>query len=214
MAFPWQDDYEIKDIYDAVGGGIQLARAFTGRKKSKSAKRARKTAKRAAKLARAAADPTSPTFRNLAGQYDAENRRALIQGIDRIMRENARTKARGGIGFGINPERRDESRTQALARAFMKSREGARREARDTLLAASHGLTGSAGALPVAADEARSAQNFELLSSGVTGGAAFARKLQELFTGAQDRETSYSNYPSQPKYGYQRGPYGRQAGPV
>ena len=203
MAFPWQ---KAKDIGDIVGGGFQLARAFGGRKASKSAKRARKTARQARRLAAAAADPTSPTFRNLAAQYDQENRRALIQGIDRIMRENARARARGDVGFGVNPERRDESRTQALARAFMQSREQARREARNTLLAASQGLTGTASALPVAADEERAGQNFDLLTTGISSAVPYAQKIAELFR----QRDGFTTFPTST----QRNRYGRLSGSV
>lgn len=176
MAFEW-----LSDTADIVGGGAQIARAFQGRRESGASKEARRAAKKAAKYSAAAADPTSTPFRNLAGQYDTENRRSMVEAINRIMKENAREKARGGVGFGINPERRDESRYKALARSFMESRESARREARNTLLGASQGLTGSARAQPVVPGEYRQAANFDRTTTGITGGVALADVMARIF---------------------------------
>jgi hypothetical protein len=192
MAFDW-----ISDVADIAGSGAQIARAFGGRKESKASKESRRSAKQARAYAQAAADPTSAPFRNLAGQYDRENRQALIQAIDRIMRDNAREKARGGVGFGINPERRDESRYKALARQFMDSREASRREARDTLLAAGGGITQSAQALPVAAGEQRAEGNFDRTGTGVAASVDLAKILAELFQGQPSgRSVSSTTFPS------------------
>lgn len=174
MAFEW-----LSDTADIAGGGAQIYRAFAGRGESKASKQARKAAKRAGRYATAAADPTSVPFRNLAGQYDTENRRALVQAVNRIMKENARERARGGVGFGVNPERRDESRYKALARSFMESRENARREARNTLLGAAQGLTGSARAQPTLPSEYRQERNFDRTTTGISGAVSVADLLAQ-----------------------------------
>jgi len=208
MAFEW-----LSDTADVVGGGAQIARAFKGRGESKASKQARKAAKRAGRYATAAADPTSEPFRNLAGQYDTENRRALVQAVNRIMKENARERARGGVGFGINPERRDESRYKALARSFMESRENARREARNTLLGASQGLTGSARAQPVLPSEYRQERNFDRTTTGISGavgaGQTIGKMLEELF--GNKRQVSSTTFPAGATYGVSTGGRGSMA---
>lgn len=177
MAFDW-----VKAA-DLATSGLELAQAFGGRGESRESKSARKSAKQARKLAAAAADPTSARFQNLSGLYDEENRRDLVSAIDRIMRVSARARARGDTQFGVNPERRDESRYRALAQAFMNSKEAARREARDTLLAASRGITGSAGAIPVGAGERRAGENFDLRTTGLTSVVPFAENLAKFIGG-------------------------------
>lgn len=197
MSFNW-----LSDTADIVGGGVQIARAFEGRKQSKASKDARRAARKAGKYAEYAADPTSVPFRNLAGQYDTENRRSLVEAVNRIMKENAREKARGGVGFGINPERRDESRYKALARSFMESRESARREARNTLLGASQGLTGSARAQPVPTGEYRQAANFDRTTTGVSGATSVAQIIAKMM---QDRPVSSTTFPAGATYGTSTG---------
>ncbi len=166
---------------DLASSGLELAQMFGGRAESGESKSARRSAKEARRLASAAADPTSERFQNLSGLYDEENRRDLISAIDRIMRVSARARARGDTGFAVNPERRDESRYRALATAFMESKEASRREARDTLLASSRGITQSAGALPIGTGEARAGENFDLTQGALTSVVPFAQKLSGLF---------------------------------
>lgn len=192
MSFQW-----LSDTADIAGGAAQIARAFKGRKESKASKDARKAAKQSGRLAGYAADPTSQPFRNLAGTYDRENRASLIQAVNRIMKENARDKARGGVGFGINPERRDESRYKALARSFMDSREASRREARDTLLAGSQGLAGAARAQPVPTSEGRQAANFDRTTTGISGAVSLADIIAKMF-GQQGggRQVSSTTFPT------------------
>lgn len=188
MAFEWTK------AADLAASGAQLAQAFGGRGESGESKSARKSAKQARKLAAAAADPTSKRFQNLSGLYDEENRQDLIAAIDRVMRVSARARARGDTQFGINPERRDESRYRALAQAFLDSKQAARREARDTLLAASQGITGSAGALPVGTGESRAGENFDLRTTGLTSVVPFAQQLAGLFEGGGSAAQPSGNY--------------------
>lgn len=89
---------------------------------------------RADRYAQAAGDSEDPFFKDLQADRTEQNRRASMDAVLRIMRMNARDRARGGAGFGINPERRDESRAAALAEAFQNAKLKSRLEARDTLL--------------------------------------------------------------------------------
>src|SRR3990167_8637091 len=53
--------------------------------------------------------------------------------IRETMVQDRRGRARGESGFLVNPERRDESRMQALARAFMEARAKSQDMARQSL---------------------------------------------------------------------------------
>ncbi len=88
---------------------------------------------RARQYSEAAADPDSTFFKNQASLYDELNRKDLVGAINKIMLQNRRSKARGGSGFGVNPERRDESRYRALITGFQDAKIKSRLQARDTL---------------------------------------------------------------------------------
>jgi len=81
----------------------------------------------------ASVDPNSPQFKNLAALFAERSKSDAIKNIQMMMNQNAREKARGGSGFIVNPERRDESRTAALNEAFMKARADAQMQAHAAL---------------------------------------------------------------------------------
>ena len=136
----------LSDIAGLVTAGAGLAKAFGGRKTPKGVAEQTDTARQAALFAAASANPDSPTFRKLAALFAEQNRRANIQGIENIFKQHRRSLARGGPGFFVNPERRDEAIAQALSRNFQISGEQARLEARKALLGAAEGSTGAARA--------------------------------------------------------------------
>lgn len=136
----------LSDIAGLVTAGAGLAKAFGGRKTPRGVAEQTDTARQAALFASAAADPESPTFRKLAALFAEQNRRTSIQAIQGLFKTSRRAKARGDVGFGINPERRDEAIAQALSRNFQLGAERARFEARDTLTGAARATTGAAGA--------------------------------------------------------------------
>ena len=86
----------------------------------------------------ASADPTHPFAKNLAALLEGEQRRDMVTALKRIMIANRRASARGDVGFGVNPERRDEARSQALLKAFSEAKDRAR-------LMASQQLSATAG---------------------------------------------------------------------
>lgn len=140
--------------------------------------------------ARDAANPESANFRNLAALTEAQDRGAAVENINRIMSENARARARGSVGFGINPERRDETRAKALTDAFRSARERARLVARDTLLAASQGAANAAGAYAPSAgilgqygqfNTERRAGQQEAIGSAIEGLGPLTETLGQIF---------------------------------
>ena len=81
----------------------------------------------------ASVDPNSPQFKNLAALFEERNRANAIKNIQQIMTQNARGRARGDRGYIVNPERRDEFRSNALNEAFMNAGQNARLEAMGAL---------------------------------------------------------------------------------
>lgn len=94
--------------------------------------------------AAAAANPNDPRFQNLAALFEEKTRRDTISAIRDIIRLNNRAMARGLPGIGINPERRDEAISSAIATQNELAKEQARLSARDYLLAASQGQANAA----------------------------------------------------------------------
>lgn len=87
----------------------------------------------------AAANPDDPMFQNLASLFQEKIRRDTLSSIKEIIRQNNRAQARGAVGLGINPDRRDEAISSAIATQNELAKEQARLSARDYLLAASQG---------------------------------------------------------------------------
>lgn len=187
--------YEVKDVVDAGTAGYQIYRALKGRKGSKQLKGSTDAAKRAAKLAEKAGDPTSARFKNLESLFNERHRRELVQAIDKVMRVASRAKARGGAGFAINPERRDESRYKALATAFMEAKDRSRIDARNTLLGQSQALQGAAKSYPVGYGEQRDQGNYDLESGANSAIGPFARGVRDVFQNRQPKEDITWNGP-------------------
>lgn len=94
-------------------------------------------AQRANIFSKAAVDPNHPFAKNLSLLLREQQRREAVEQIQRMLMVNRRALARGDPGIGISPERADESRYHALARAFQLAGESSRQLASDRLLAAS-----------------------------------------------------------------------------
>ena len=94
----------------------------------------------------AAVDPESPHFKNLAALEEASRRRDIIKTINEIMLSNRRSRASGRVGFGINPERRDEVRAATIVEQFLRAGIGSRDVASQRLSQASQRAAGAAAA--------------------------------------------------------------------
>ena len=130
----------------AIANIIRLGRKPDINKDIPSMQSALNAAEAARVYADASVNPESPHFKNLAALEESSIRRDLITAINEIMKSNARAKASGRVGFGVNPERRDEARSGAIARAFAQAGEQSRRIASDKLAGASSRSAGAAGA--------------------------------------------------------------------
>ena len=93
-------------------------------------------------FATASVTPDDPMFRNLSGLLEEKSKRDLAHSLNELMKASRRERSRG-YGPLINPERRDEARSQAISRGFVDAGISARDEARRGLLGAS-GAVGAA----------------------------------------------------------------------
>ena len=157
-------------FFDAIGGIIELGSAVFEGVESRAAhsagqsitreglevlaradpERAVALAEESAELGRLIANPASPKYRALAGLYESFNRRAAIDAIEDILKANRRDVSRGGPGFYVQPERRDESRSRALLYNFMLGRERANLQAQNALAASSGAVGNAAGRVTTA----------------------------------------------------------------
>src|SRR3990167_3688824 len=87
----------------------------------------------AREYAQASVNPQHPFFKNLSALMAEKLQEQAAKTIRETMIQDRRGKARGESGFLINPERRDESRMQALARSFMEARARSQDMARQSL---------------------------------------------------------------------------------
>ena len=174
--------FSLGDVGAIAGGVGGLIGAFGGAGRSGAEKDASKAADTAIEFAKAAADPTSARFKNLAALFEEIDRRRSVEAIQRSMRESQRARARGDVGFAVNPERRDESRYKALANAFMRAKEQSRLEARDTLMGASRAATGAAGAYPVATGYAGEQADFDRRMIGSSSLPSAGSSIQKALT--------------------------------
>ena len=174
--------FSLGDVGAIAGGVGGLIGAFGGAGRSGAEKDASRAADAALDFAYAAADPESARFKNLAALFEEIDRRRSVETIQRTMRESQRARARGDVGFAINPERRDESRYRALANAFMRAKEQSRLEARDTLMSAARAATGAAGAYPVATGYAGEQADYARRMRGFSALPSLGRSVQSALT--------------------------------
>ena len=163
--------------------GAGLVGAFRGREEPAVSREQAGIARQAAEFANLSVSPDDPRFRNLQALFAERNRRANIQAIQALFKTSRRAKARGDVGFGINPERRDESIAQALSRNFQLGAERARDETRKAFLGASEAGTGASRAFSVpsflaAENERLNAKN---LAGGIESSSDILRSLGNLF---------------------------------
>lgn len=166
-----------------ITAGAGLVGAFRGRREPAVSREQAGIARQAAEFARLSVSPNDPRFRNLLALFEERNRRANIQAIRGLFMTDRRAKARGDVGFGINPERRDEAIAQALSRNFQLGAERARGETREAFLGAAEAGTGAARGLSVpsflaAQYEGLRAKN---LAGGIEAGGDVLRGLGDLF---------------------------------
>lgn len=89
----------------------------------------------------ASVNPEHPFFKNLSALTAEKLQEQAAKTIRELMIQDRRGRARGESGSLINPERRDESRMQALARAFMDARAKSQEMARASLENAAQGFS-------------------------------------------------------------------------
>lgn len=163
--------------------GAGLVGAFRGRREPAVSREQADISRQAAEFAQLSVSPNDPRFRNLLALFEEQNRRANIQAIQGLFKTSRRAKARGDVGFGINPERRDEAIAQALSRNFQLGAERARGETREAFLGASQAGAGAARGLSVPSFLAAryEALNTKNLATGIEAGGDVLRGLEDLF---------------------------------
>lgn len=149
----------LSDVGGLVSAGVGIYDAFSGGDgdAEDALKEQQRSLEQARGLADAIADPTSKRFQNLVSQEREAANQAFIQGIDRMLVEHARQKAKGGPGILLS-DRRDEALASAVGRQRELGDIEARKAARDTLAQAAQatGIGLSAGPATV-----QLAQNIE-----------------------------------------------------
>lgn len=188
--------YDEPDFYDSPGGGlsfddgggsfwddifstrnVDFARAITGIirnfggvGKSSTMSAMEQRLAEAAVYSRAAGDPTSERFKGLHGQLTDLSRRNLVAGINEIMKANNRARARGALGVGINPERRDEALSSAILRGFQGAGDRAFGQTIQSLMASAQGMRGAAPTWPTIEGQMDfDADNFAMTNQGLEG---------------------------------------------
>ena len=149
-------------------------------------------AEQARSFAAAAADPSSPQFQALAGLNEQQRREELVGGIRRILQFNQRALARGGRGFFVSPERRDEAVSAALTRNFERARVEANINARNYLLNAAQAAGAVAGQFGQIAqteqglidrERLRRTSRYDALGTGISALGAQIGDLAKVFGG-------------------------------
>ncbi len=95
----------------------------------------------------ALANPESKHFRNLAGIFRDDNFRQALRGIAEQERLHQRALARGAARGLFNPERRDESKSKAVAQMLMRAGVVGNQQAVDSLSRAANANAAAAGSL-------------------------------------------------------------------
>ena len=141
----------LKDVGDLVTGVSGIAGLFGDKDEPRASQAGEDALNEAIRLAKASADPNSKAFRNLVALEDEALRSAAVRQIPDYLKQAQGSRARGGFGGFVNPERRDETVMKALARSFQDAQDVARGNARATLQNAAGVLTGAgAGMQPIA----------------------------------------------------------------
>ena len=166
----------------------------------------------------AAMNPESPYFKNVAAIEEEKNRENLIAAIRQMVVANNRAAARGTYGVGINPERADEARFQAISRGFQKAQQMAREQAREILMQAAgaqrdlaSGYAGPTGVFGSYADanSQRRSDALGAIMKGIEGlGGIFGKKTEpqdsgqkSLLRGGGGDLSKYMSYQS-PNFDY------------
>lgn len=139
--------FDFGDVIDFGARAFGLFKLSQDRELPPAAREAEAAARAAREYADAALNPDSPQFKNLHALEEARVKRDLVASIEEIMRANRRAAATGRVGFSVNPERRDEFRSQAVARGFAEAGGRASKITADKLNAASQMAARGAAAL-------------------------------------------------------------------
>lgn len=164
MALDFLDDIIDGGLGDVVKIGASLYDLFRGH--------GSQSADQMSALLGASVNPNDPKFKNLAALFEQRAKQDALTGIQKAINQNARSKARGGVGFGINPERRDEAKYGAIAEAFMKAAQQGQQQAYTALSGAAGGYAPLVGY-----DTGRD----DLLSQQIGAGAEGIAELINLF---------------------------------
>lgn len=151
-------------------------------------------------FAKWAAMPNSQAFKNLEGLEREKIQAGFISSLRDIMRMNAVERARGGAGFGINPERRDEARYRAQLEANEAAKSNARTTARQYLLTAAQGQAAAAQGYGPAAGILGDASMFNF-KTGIEQQDATIRALEGLPQALQDFVNIFQGQPSRGGFG-------------
>ncbi len=210
MAFPWQTGMASAQAYNApqapapassfnfgsiigdLGGIIAQSRGRRDINQEIPILQSMIDAAEASRVyAQAAADPSSKFFVNLAGMEEERLRRDFMSNLRQILVSHRRARARGAPGFGINPERRDESRYRAIITFFEEAKDKARQLARQMLLQASQASAGAAGSFGPAVNAFGTYGGYEANRQAGLGeaigslGAKLGPQIGEMFTPSQ-----------------------------
>ena len=169
-------------IYDAFSGGDDRSEDLLKEQESNLAF--------SRNVAQALANPNSKMFQNLVAQEEDAARTAFAEGIDRLLVEHARAKARGGPGV-LMSDRRDEALAQAVGRQRETGTQAAREAARNALTQAASasgiGLTAGTPTIQVAqqveqAGRDRRAGGWDLITEGLKAGEGILGKALKGFS--------------------------------
>lgn len=138
---------DIADLGGAAANVVNMSRRPNPMRDIPTLQNAINASEAARTYANAAVNPASAHFKNLQMLEEARVKRDLVAGIEEVMRANRRARATGRVGVNINPERRDESISRAIAEQFAQAGDRASKLASDKLAAAANAESRNASSL-------------------------------------------------------------------
>jgi hypothetical protein len=132
----------LSDLAGVGSFAVGVASLFDKEKRPEGLEDFRLAAQRNRDISDQLMNPNDPRFQALAGQEEDKIRGDLASALRELRTTDLRARARTGMGV-LNPERRDESISQALSRGFSDAKERARMNARNYLQAAAAANSGA-----------------------------------------------------------------------
>lgn len=132
----------LSDLAGVGSFAVGVASLFDKERKPEGLDDFRMAAQRNRDISDQLMNPNDPRFLALAGQEEDKIRGDLSTALKELRTTDLRARARTGMGV-LNPERRDESISQALSRGFADAKERARMNARNYLQAAAAANSGA-----------------------------------------------------------------------